>query len=174
MLARLPYDNVTLLAQLPSFCGLMLVAIAENGLGYFPTFYGSTPKLLAITVFILAIHTPKAVPIFLIFLVGLIYDLIAANPLGYSSAILTLIHVAVSMQRRFLLVLDSSIVWYRFTLVMLGIFAFTTLATLMMSGNLPAPQPLVFQLSITVLLFPIVYWLYHMIVSLIALMDPNA
>ena len=149
------------LSRVAAFLFLLVVAFAESGFAYFPVLYGSVPKITLILFFILCLYYPRAFPLGSIFIIGIIHDLVQANALGYSSALFILARMMVLGRRDVLLHSDSSVVWYEFTGMMLAMMLFTGASIVTYKGDLPAFQPLLFQFGLTILIFPLINWLFH-------------
>lgn len=164
-------DENRLLVQVLGFVGLLLVSFAENGLGYFPALYGSVPKLAMIVLFILCLKVPLAMPLVTVFSIGLIHDLVQANPLGHTSALMVLLHLVAQFRQPVLQQAESGAVWYEFTILMLVLMVLTIMALLVHSGTVPALQPLLFQFGLTVLIFPVINWVFELLTGFAAMVE---
>lgn len=163
-------DNL-LLFQVLGFVGLLLIALGEAALGYFPALFGAAPKLLLICFFVFSIYLPAAFPLVSIFLVGVIFDLIQGSPFGFTSALLIMVQVIVLNRRFTLQQSDSGMIWYEFTLTMLAVLTFTLITMVLYWGRIPAPQPLLFQYSLSILLFPLVNWLIQLVMGIATMLE---
>ena len=164
-------DDTRLLGQVIAFLALLLCSLAENGLGHFPGLYGSVPKLTLIVLFIVCFFHPAMMPLVSLVLVGLLHDLIQANPLGYTSGLMLVVHGWIEMRRQALVQAESGSVWYEFSVMMAVVTLLVLAALTLYSGSVPALQPLVFQLSLTVLVFPVANWVYHVGIGFAALIE---
>lgn len=163
--------DARLLSQVLAFLLLLLCSLAENGLGYFPALYGSVPKLTLIVLFVLYYYHPQTLPLLPVVVVGLVHDVIQANPVGYTSGLMLVAHGWVEMRRQTMAQAESASVWYEFTKMMAAISLLMLFALVLYTGQVPAIQPLVFQLSLTVLIFPVVNWIHYIIGSIVALLE---
>ena len=153
-------DDARLLGQVLAFLALLLCSFVENGLGYFPGLYGSVPKLTVAVLFVLLLNHPAVIPVLSVVLVGLVNDLVQGSPLGYSSGLLLVAHGWIVFRLQTLAQTDSGSVWYEFTILMAALTLLMLCAMVVYSGTLPALQPLVFQFGLTVLVLPVVNWVY--------------
>ena len=171
MNSALEDDDTRLLGQVLAFLALLLCSFAENGLGYFPGLFGNVPKLTLIVLFVLYFYHPPIAPLPSIALAGLVHDLIHGQPLGYTSALMLVAHGWITMRKPLLARAESGSLWYEFT-TMMAIVTLLMLATLVVySGRFPALQPLVFQFGLTVLIFPVVNWVYHLVIGFASLLE---
>ena len=164
-------NDSKLLGQVLAFVGLLAFSMAENGLGYFPSLYGSVPKLSFTMLFVLCFYHPAIMPLISVFLVGVMHDLSQANPIGYTSALMVMAHCWIMFRRPMLMQTESGSIWYEFTIMMLAMMLFMLTVIVAFTGNLPALQPLLFQFSLTVLMFPMMNWMYHLIMGFAAMLE---
>lgn len=162
-------NDSKLLGQVMAFIGLLFLVFAENGLGVFPVLFGTVPKLLFIAVFLILFFHPFAVPLLSLFIVGLVYDLTQANPLGYTAALLVCTHGWVLIRRRVLV--KGGSLWAEFTAMMAVIMVLSVLGVMLMSGAMPALQPWLFQYGLTVALLPLAHWFYGRSIAVVALVE---
>ena len=164
-------DDIRLFGQVLAFVVLLLCSFSENGLGLFPGLYGSVPKVTFIVLFVIHLYHPQALPVFTVVLVGLVHDLVQVQPLGYSSGLMLVAHGWLEHRRQTLVQAETGTVWYEFT-VMMGVVAVLMLsAVTLYSGHLPAIQPLAFQFGLTVLMFPVAHWVYHIMASFASMLE---
>ena len=74
-------------------------------------------------------------------------------------------------RRPMLMQTESGSIWYEFTIMMLAMMLFMLTVIVAFTGNLPALQPLLFQFSLTVLMFPMMNWMYHLIMGFAAMLE---
>ena len=150
---------------------LMLCGFVENGLGHFPVLFGSVPKLTLVTLFILCFYQTQTVSAISVVAVGLLYDLIQANPLGYTSGLMLVVHGWVIFRKQLLAQAESGSIWYEFTILMAVTAVLVLFVILLYYGRAPAIQPLIFQFSLTVLLFPVINWIYLVIMGFASMLE---
>ena len=147
-----------LLFQVLGTVSLLLLAFVETALGLFPFLYGSAPYLIMMVMVCLALHLPVAVPAIAVVLAGLLFDLLQGAPVGFTSSQLLLAIMIVMARRPLLIHADAGTVWYEFAL-MLGVLQIYGYAVISIwSGSLPSVGVFVFQLALTVLIFPVINW----------------
>jgi len=148
-----------LLAQVAGSAGMLLLAFAESALGQIPLFFGNAPRILLIMVFILNFLRPGLLPLGVTVLVGMVYDLVQGNPLGYTSSVMIVVQAWVEWRRTRLANADAGIIWSEFCLIMMVVQIFGLVVVMFYTGHLPAIRPVVFQFAASVFLFPVLYWL---------------
>lgn len=125
----------------------------EVSLGYIATFYGSAPKVVFILLFILGIYYRQAVLGTVVFLLGIIYDALQGNPLGYSTLQYFVVFIAADWRSVILSSLGLSRLWIEFLAIMLGFALFNFLFFTIYYGSLPPFSAILFQMGMTLLLF---------------------
>ena len=164
-------DDARLLGQVFAFLILLACSFAENGLGHFPGLFGSVPKLTFVVVFIVCLYHPTAMPLVSVVLIGLLHDLIQANPLGLSSGLMLVVHGWVAHRRLALAQVEKGSVWIEFTAMMAVVAILVFFALMLYSGRVPALQPLVFQYGLTVLTFPVVNWVHQLVLAFASMLE---
>ena len=164
-------DDTRLLGQVLAFSALLLCSFAENGLGNFAGLFGNVPKLTLIALFVFYFYHPPIVPLPSVVLAGLLHDLVHGQPLGYTSALMLVAHGWISTRRPLLAQAESGSIWYEFTMMMAVVTLLVYVALAFYSARMPALQPLIFQFSLTVLLFPVVNWAYHLVTGFVSLLE---
>ncbi len=159
----------TLQHQSISFTLMFIVAFAEIALAYFPLFFGVSPKLLITIVFLIAIYDEEQSHFASLMAVGLIYDMMQSAPLGYTSGAMILVNLFGILSRHRLKSVQQSMIWLEFAAVMVAVMLYTWVCIILINQALPAIMPLVFQYSVTVLLFPVMIGIYKLELSLLEL-----
>ncbi|MGU9961925.1 MAG: hypothetical protein ACNYPF_02760 [Candidatus Puniceispirillales bacterium WSBS_2018_MAG_OTU23] len=159
MFPAIQADQV-LFRQVLSFIGLMFLALVESALGQVPTFYGAAPKLVFCMLFVISVRFPRAAPLLPVMLVGLVFDVIQASPFGYTSSQYLIILTYSQIRQIVLAEADATSLWVEFTLVVFIIIIYMMIIFSLYTGALPPFSEMVFQIGLTVLLFPIVNWVF--------------
>lgn len=149
-----------LFQQVISFSGLLFIAFVESALGLIPAFYGAAPKLVFGFLFVIGVRFPSAVPLFPIMIIGGIYDLLQANPLGYSSSLYLIILIYTQIRRNLLLEADATSIWSEFVLMVAGMMIYMMIIFVFYTGAWPPLSDMLFQAGLTILIFPIINWLF--------------
>lgn len=151
--------RVTITHQLFALFALLLVMFVELALGYFPAFHSVAPKLMLAWLYLLLVYDEEAPRLTTLFVLGIIYDSLEGNPLGYTSGALILVaisgHIAHGQTSHVFRPPLSSL-WITFAFVMLVGFAYSVLVMLAYYQTMPAVGYVLFQYAATVLLFPLV------------------
>ncbi len=124
-----------------------------------PGYASVAPFLTAIAVYYWAIHRPDLMGPGTAFLIGLLQDLLTGGPLGVNALVLVVTHWAVCSQRRVLVSSTFAVMWFGFSLVMMGVASIQWLAfTVLQAAVLPF-KPALFQALLTIAFFPAVAWM---------------
>lgn len=93
------------------------------------------------------------------FVVGLLYDAVAGLPLGLSALALLLARHAMVAHQRFFLAKSFAVVWFCFALLALAVEGLRFLVACLWWGRLFSLSPLLFEIGLTVALYPVLSWL---------------
>jgi rod shape-determining protein MreD len=89
------------------------------------------------------------------FATGVIYDALAGLPLGLSSLLLLLVRNLMVTQQRFFVARSFPVIWCCFVLLALAALALRWALSCLWWGHLFAAQPMVFELLLTLALYPV-------------------
>ena len=96
----------------------------------------------------------------MVFFVGLLQDILVGMPLGFSAIILILIRALAVSQKRVFLGKSFLMLWWGFGLVaFLAAFGLWIL-TIIYNQIFLDPRPILFQASLTIVIFPVVSWFF--------------
>lgn len=132
---------------------LLLLTLVQT---HIQKFGAVMPMFVLISVYYWAIYRPDLMPMFLIFLLGILHDLLGGGLVGLQAFILLAAYGFVSRQRRFFHGKSFGVVWWGFMLV--GLFA-AILQWGFVAGierQLVSPWPVFFSYLLSVAFFPIV------------------
>jgi rod shape-determining protein MreD len=134
--------------------GLTLVLL-ELAVAQWPIFYGSAPNLPLIFIYYMIIYHGKYMPIFTIFLMGIIGDFLLSDLLGGRATSLMLL--AYVMQLRLLRLQQSDFgqLWVDFAMSCAAVSLFQLLLFSAVNFAIPSLSPILFQVGATLILFPI-------------------
>ncbi len=112
------------------------------------------PSLTLLTIFYWSIYRPTLFPVFIPFLAGLMFDVLANLPLGLTAIIFVLVQWLVRSQRRFLMGQPYITVWTGFAFIAIlgaatqwGLFG-------LIEGGWPPLMPVAASVALTIFLFP--------------------
>ncbi|HEY5598891.1 MAG TPA: rod shape-determining protein MreD, partial [Kiloniellales bacterium] len=108
------------------------------------------PSLGLISVYFWVIYRPDLMPVWAVFLVGVIQDLLSGGQLGAGTMVLLLIWFAIAAQRRFFSSGSFMVIWAVFILLAAGAQALIWLFNSVIVGMPLDARPLVFQYLTTV------------------------
>lgn len=106
------------------------------------------------------IHRPGYVPIWSLFLLGLIDDFLSGGTIGLTSLILISVPALLLDQRRFFRNRPFVFTWAGFSLVCLAAIAVIWLVAVVNHGALISPLPAIIQLGMTLLTYPVLSWIF--------------
>ncbi|MBB4285556.1 rod shape-determining protein MreD [Roseospira goensis] len=125
-----------------------------------PGFLRAGPMITLLCVYYWAVHRPDMMGYLGGFSLGLLEDILMNTPLGVSSLILMLTQMVVLTQYRFFVGRPFLITWWALALVALGAILLKALAIALLSGYVVAPGPLIASYVLTLLLYPILAWVF--------------
>jgi len=117
------------------------------------------PNLAIMATFYWAIYRPDLFPAPAAFVLGLWLDLLTGAPVGINALVLLLVHWAITSQRRFFQGKSFGVVWWAFALTISGAMALFWVLSAVYHLTLIDPSPVVFQLLLTIAVFPFMTWL---------------
>lgn len=121
-----------------------------------PGFAAVTPSFALMAVFHWTCYRPDLMPLSLVFLLGLLLDLLNGTPyVGISALLLLLVRTAVLTQRRHFVNRDFPVLWLGFLVIAAGNFALSWLVISLMHMAVLGVRPFVFQAVLTVACFPV-------------------
>ncbi|MGA0309565.1 MAG: rod shape-determining protein MreD [Alphaproteobacteria bacterium] len=133
----------------------MILVLLELGVAQWPFFYGAAPVLSLIFIHYMIIYHDKYMPVFVIFLMGIVGDVLLSDLLGgRATAFLLLTYV---MQHRLVRLQQSDFgqLWLDFAVSCAAVSLFQLLLFSALNFRIPALSPILFQLGATLILFPI-------------------
>lgn len=156
----------TLLHALPAvIVGVLL--LAQFGAYGIPKLGHYYPLIAYSSIFFWSIYKPAALPYSFLFLCGLVHDSFAHYPLGMSSILYMAMRAAIASQGKIIEDWTFNMQWSVFTLAMMLV---QMLGWVMIAVHYSAPlsfTPLLISMGITVLLYPLIYQGWHMILRMI-------
>lgn len=143
---------------------LMAVLFIFSAISFtFPVTGSVKAPLLLMAIYYWAIYRPTLLPVWLIFLAGLLMDLISNLPLGLTALVFVLAQWIVIDQRRYLMGQSFLMIWIGFAIVSAAVALIQWgLFGLLSGSRWPSPRPLGFSFLFGVALFPLISLLLHM------------
>jgi rod shape-determining protein MreD len=116
---------------------------------------GVTPLATLCVAFFWSLYRPDLFGAGAAFVTGLAHDAVAGLPLGLTSLVLLLARHVVVVQQRFFVTRSFPVIWSCFVLLALAALALRWALSCLWWGRLFAPQPLAFELLLTLALYPL-------------------
>ncbi|MGB1176374.1 MAG: rod shape-determining protein MreD [Candidatus Puniceispirillaceae bacterium] len=137
--------------------GGMVLAMIEGGLALWPVFYGATPLLSLIFLYWIALHHEKYVMLVTGFLIGLTSDVLFSDMLGGRATAYIVVLFVMNWRRQKFLQGDFRDIWVEFAVTVFGVVLFQLVVFSALNLAIPALTPVMFQVGVTMILFPIGY-----------------
>ena len=126
-----------------------------------PAFVEVTPAFAVMAVFYWTIYRPERFPYAATFGIGVLQDLLAGTPLGMTALVLLVVQGVVASQRTFFRGKPFLVIWWGFSLVMPAVGLLSWIISSAFLGALVPPLPVVVQVFLTLLLFPVFVLLFR-------------
>ncbi|WP_119167683.1 rod shape-determining protein MreD [Algihabitans albus] len=118
------------------------------------------PALVLTAVYYWAIFRPDLLPIWLVFLLGIVHDLLTGAPLGLGAAVFLTAYLAVAAQRRFFAHATFAMLWAGFLLVAAMALTVEWLFGSLLQLRLVDPLETLLRYAATVAAYPCLAWLF--------------
>jgi rod shape-determining protein MreD len=123
---------------------------------HIPGFGSIAPSFVLMAVYHWTIYRPDLLPLFVIFIIGVLLDLLNGSPyVGLSALVLLLVRTAVLTRRRLFIGRPFAQLWLGFLVVAAGSFFLEWVFVSAMHATLLEPRLFLFQTLITAACFPI-------------------
>ena len=117
---------------------------------------------LMITVYFWAVYRPNVLPPLLVFILGLMADVITGMPIGVGAIILVLLNWAISSQRAFITAQSFAMTWLVFGIVYVGIVVMQWLIFGLIQFQWSPINHITPQFIAGIIAFPFVAGAYHL------------
>ncbi len=139
---------------------LVFIGVAPIPVPYYAVV---APSLPLMAVYYWVVLRPDLMPRTAVFAIGVVHDALTGVPLGVSALVLLLAHAILSSQRRFLVGKSFWVFWLGFVMLAPAAGALTWLLMTLLRGALVAPDATLFNVLMTIAVFPLLAWLlFHM------------
>ena len=153
---------------LPLVSGIALVLVTSTPL-YFGHVGDVAPRLGVTAVIFWTVYRPDLFGYGSAFFLGIVADLMTGLPLGITALVLVLVRHGVLTRRRYFLRKSFHIVWAEYALVVIAAAIIDWMLAALYLWTNPGLLVHVFQVLLTLALFPGVYWLLARCQGLISL-----
>ena len=142
------------LQLLTAALGLTLVFL-ELAFAQWPVFFGSAPNLSLIFIYGMIMYHVKYMPVFTIFLIGIISDFLLSDLLGGRATSFMLLAYVMQLRLVRLQQSDFGQLWVDFAVSCAAVSLFQLLLFSAVNFAIPSLSPILFQIGATLILFPI-------------------
>lgn len=140
-------------ASLPAGTTIVLMLLTEAPLGIIGQ-AALLPALALGCVWFWSLHQPRCLPPPVVFIIGLLLDLLAYLPFGVGTLALLITHGIAVALRRFLAPRGFGMIWLGFVPIAGGAALLMWLLVMLLTFRYLSPAPLFFQAVVTVALYP--------------------
>jgi len=141
-----------------SFAGLFFLNILPTG---YASFTGLQPAFLFMIVFYWSIFYPPALPFWLVFVLGICFDLLTGFPVGGTAFVLLNVQWLLREQRRFLHGQPFFVLWLSFALLCYAVLFMQWSIFSLFSWHVMPLIPVITNTLLTISLFPFIVILFH-------------
>ncbi|OUS12627.1 rod shape-determining protein MreD [Rhodospirillales bacterium 47_12_T64] len=121
------------------------------------------PSVLLISVFYWTLYRPDLMPIWAVFGLAFVHDLLTGILLGIGPFILLLFCLALNGQRKFLASTSFSVLWVSFFTLSSLAFTLKWILIYLLESGTPDFRPVLFQNLTTVAVYPAFSWIFSLI-----------
>ena len=143
----------------PSFITLFLVVVSVVPIRTLD-FTTVVPLLPLISVYHWAIFRPTLLPIYAVFLIGILQDILTGSPIGVHALVFVLVYGSVLSQKNFFTGKSFFILWIGFALMAAGALVVNWLAISILSVAILDFHNAIIQYILTLGIYPAVAWLF--------------
>jgi rod shape-determining protein MreD len=118
------------------------------------------PLLPLMSIYLWAVHQPDLMPVYAVFLVGLLQDTLSSVPLGVYGLTYLIVYATVLWQRRFLAGKSFVVIWVGFTVVAAAAVVIGWVLISSLHTTLIEPGAMAFQYLISLGVFPLLAWFF--------------
>ncbi|MGH6719049.1 MAG: rod shape-determining protein MreD [Alphaproteobacteria bacterium] len=148
-----------LAAATPGLVLMLCVVIGRLPLGV-PHLGSVAPLLPLAAVFFWSVRRPELMTPTMVFLAGLVDDVLGGTPLGLGALVLLLVRWLVVSQRRVFLGKPFALMWWGFAIVAMAAVTMAWLVGGVARGALIPAGSIAVQLALTMIAFPAVVWVF--------------
>ena len=149
----------TLRATIPGLTLLLCIFVASVPMGL-PYLSDVTPFLSLMAVYYWSIYRPDLIPAVVVFLAGLLQDVLTGGPVGLLALVLVLVHGIGVSQRGVFLGKSFQVEWWGFGLVTVGAILFAWIAASIYFTTLIDSRAFLVQGMLTIAIYPLVTRLF--------------
>jgi rod shape-determining protein MreD len=141
----------------PAAFTLVLAILSVIPLGI-PGYAQVTPNFVLMSIYYWTIYRPDHLPYLVVFLIGLLVDLLTFGPPGATPFALLIVRATVLSQRKFFVGKNFPIVWWGFTIATVAVTVLIWGIGGLYSGRVLDPRSFIFQGVLTAAFYPVLSW----------------
>jgi rod shape-determining protein MreD len=143
----------------PTAFTLVLAILSVIPLGI-PGYAQVTPNFVLMSIYYWTIYRPDHLPYLVVFLVGLLVDLLTFGPPGGTPFALLVVRAAVLSQRKFFIGKSFPIVWWGFAITTVAVTVLAWGVGGVYNTRLLDPRSFAFQAVLTAACYPVLSWVF--------------
>ena len=144
---------------LPFLITVGLVVLSQVPM-HLPAAVSITPAFALISVYCWALHQPELMPAPLVFIVGLLQDILSGVPIGLNAFVLLIVYGLVVSQARYITGKAFGVLWWAFATlaVVIGVAQWCLMSLL--AGQFISPVPVAVEYLTTAAIYPVVAYVF--------------
>ncbi|MBM84612.1 MAG: rod shape-determining protein MreD [Rhodospirillaceae bacterium] len=146
-------------AIMPTITTLLLALLDVIPIGV-PAISDVSPLFTMMAIFYWAVYRPDLVPPFVVFLIGLLQDILLGNPTGLFALVLLGVLGATLSQRMAFVGKPFVFAWLGFAVISAAAFFTMWLLTCVLTTQIVLTTDVFFQYGLTTCCFPVAAWLF--------------
>ncbi|MDB2390193.1 rod shape-determining protein MreD [Alphaproteobacteria bacterium] len=135
----------------------VILVLFEGALASWPIFFGATPLLSLIFIYWMTIYHSKLMPVLTIFIMGLLSDILFSDLIGGRATSYMLLALFMNMRMSDPQDDEFLKVWINFVFAVIAVMLFQLFFFSIINLAVPSLSPMLFQIGVTIILFPIAY-----------------
>jgi rod shape-determining protein MreD len=143
----------------PTAFTLVLAILSVIPLGI-PGYAQVTPNFVLMSIYYWTIYRPDYLPYVVVFLIGLLVDLLTFGPPGVTPFALLIVRATVLGQRKFFVGKNFPILWWGFALATVGVTVLLWGVGGLYGGRPLDPRSFAFQAVLTAAFYPVLSWIF--------------
>ncbi len=143
----------------PTLLIIILVVVSQIPL-QIPNAGPVFPDIVLIAVYYWAVHRPDLMPFWVVFLIGLLQDLLGGDALGVSSMVYLAVFWTVAAQQRFFMSRSFGVIWAGFIVIGAGVVVLSWGLHALILGRQVQIGPALFQYLTTIAAYPLLAWIF--------------
>ncbi|HLZ66801.1 MAG TPA: rod shape-determining protein MreD [Aliidongia sp.] len=143
----------------PAAFTLVLAILSVIPLGI-PGYAQVTPNFVLMSIYYWTIYRPDHLPYLVVFLIGLLVDLLTFGPPGATPFALLIVRATVLSQRKFFVGKNFPILWWGFALATVAVTVLMWGIGGLYGGRVLDPRSYIFQAVLTAACYPGLSWLF--------------